>query len=170
MLSRRLRAPAYVVGASLVAVPAFDALMQIAPFHPFDPRWRFGAVGLLSGALLLPEVGLLIAVGIAISSEDTVTQRGLRALSWVGVALVAISLALFVSDATETRVTVRPDLQHEFLAASMTSMFNLAAGAATFGILGRACRRRVVRKVREDDSVPAPELIPPRRRRHRSDS
>lgn len=166
MLSRRLRLPAYFVGASLVAVPAFDALMQIAPFHPFDPRWRFGAVGLLSGALLLPEIGLLIAVAVAVNSNDHVTQRGLRVLSWIGVVLVAGCLALFVHDATETRVTVRPDLQHEFLAASMTSMFNLAAGAAAFAVLARASNRRVVRKPRLDDEGEAPELIPSRRKRH----
>jgi len=57
--NRRIVWPSYLVAFSLLVIPPIDALMQTMPAHPSEPRWRWGAFGLLSNAMMIPMIGLL---------------------------------------------------------------------------------------------------------------
>ena len=46
--SRTLVMPTYLVAFALIVIPPFDTVMQLMPLRPGDPRWRFGAFGLLT--------------------------------------------------------------------------------------------------------------------------
>lgn len=157
---RRLALPAYLVAISLTAIPVFDALMQTAPFHPLSAEWRFAAIGLLSNAIMLPAIGMLIAVAVAQGNEDDVSQRGLRLIGWSAVVIIMVAAASFVLDALQTRTLVRPELQSSFLVASGTAVFKLLFGALTFAALARACQLPRGRKPRRGDMVRSSEAKP----------
>ena len=129
----------------------YDALMQTAPFHPFAPEWRFAAIGLLSNAIMLPAIGVLIAVATAMTNEDDVTQKGLRFIAWAAVAVILISTAMFLLDAAQTRALVRAELQSSFLVAAATAVLKMLFGALTFAMLARACRVQRAQKLRRGE-------------------
>jgi hypothetical protein len=142
MITRRLAVAAYLVAFSLIIIPLFDASMSVMPMHPGAPQWRFGAVGLLSNALMIPLAGLLIAVGVAMTNGHRRTMTTLGILSWIGAALVLVSIAVFALDALQTRTAVRPQMRLSFTVASITAMFKLLLGTVVLGAFGRACRAR----------------------------
>src|SRR5438477_5429446 len=54
---RHLTTPAYLVAFALICIPPFDTLMQVLPLRLDQPRWRFGAFGLMSNTLMLTVTG-----------------------------------------------------------------------------------------------------------------
>ena len=140
-MNSRLAPCAYLVAFLLIAIPLFDASMSVAPWTLGSAQWRFGAVGLLSNALMIPAAGALIAVATAVTQDHVRTQRVFRVLCWMGCALVALSIVLFALDALQTRAAIRPEMQLSYQVASITAAFKLILGAIAFGFFARACRR-----------------------------
>lgn len=140
-MNSRLAPCAYLVAFLLIAIPMFDASMSVAPWHLGSAQWRFGAVGLLSNALMIPAAGALIAVVTAVLCNHVVTLRVLRVLTWIACATVVLSLALFVLDALQTRASIRPDMTMSYQVASLTAACKLLLGAITFALFARACRQ-----------------------------
>lgn len=140
-MNSRLAPCAYLVAFLLIAIPLFDASMSVAPWALGSAQWRFGAVGLLSNALMIPAAGALIAVATAVTQDHVRAQRVFRVLCWMGCVLVAISIVIFALDALQTRVAIRPEMQLSYRVASATAAFKLILGAVAFAFFARACRR-----------------------------
>ena len=137
-LPNRLAPAAYLVAFALVAIPIFDASMTAFPPHLHDARWRFGAVGLISNAVLFPALGSLIAIGTAASLGHARTQRILGILAFL-VALACLGgLGTFTLDALQTRAAVRPELHLSYAVASTTAGVKLVVAMLTFCALGIA--------------------------------
>lgn len=137
---RQLAPSAYVVAFALVFIPLFDATMSLAPFRPGAPQWRFGAVGLLSNALMIPAIGILIAVTTAVVLGHERAQRVFSILCWLAVAILVAALAAFSLDALQTRASVQPAMRLSFMVASATAAAKLLLGAMTFALLARGSR------------------------------
>lgn len=137
---RQLAAPTYFVAFLLVAIPLFDALMSVAPFHPRAAQWRFAMVGLLSNALMIPSVGVLLAVIAAVTLDDAGAKRAIRVLSWITVPVLVAAIGFFALDSLQTRAAVRPELQLSFLVASVTAICKLLLGIIAFVLFARASR------------------------------
>jgi hypothetical protein len=154
---RQLAPSAYLVAFALVFIPLFDAAMSLFPFRVGAPQWRFGAVGLFSNALMIPAIGVLIAVTTAVVLGHERTQRVLSILCWIAVAILIAALAAFSLDALQTRASVQPAMRLSFLVASATAAAKLLLGAATFVLFARGSRlgRRKPRPV----SAPQTPLI-----------
>ena len=138
---RAIALPAYIVGLSLIVIPLFDALAQLWPFNPGNAAWRFGAVGLLSNAFIVPAAGLLVMLGTAVVLDQ---KNVLRALGWVsaiGAVLIAPIIVLFALDAVQTRAGVRPEIKLSFLVASFTAVGKLILGMVTLFAFAIAARR-----------------------------
>lgn len=135
-LRRQLATPTYFVAFALICIPPFDALMQVIPFRLHDPRWRFGAFGLLSNAMMVPTVGLLIAFVAAVVFEHRVLQRTLGIVALVLGAVTACALIVFGLDALQIRQQVQPAAQLAFRVASTTAVAKSMLGILTLGAFG----------------------------------
>ncbi len=147
MTYRPIALPAYLVGATITLIPVYDALMSVAPPHVHDARWRFGALGLLSNAAMMPALGLLIVFAIAVACEH---RRLLRALGWVSVFVAGAgicALAVFLLDALQTQGAVRSQMLLSFQVATITAVVKSVIAIATFGAFGSAGIRFGKRKL-----------------------
>lgn len=139
---RQLAPSAYLVAFALVFIPLFDASMSLVPFRVGAPQWRFGAVGLLSNALMIPAIGVLIAVTTAVVLGHERTQRVFSILCWIAAAILLAALAAFALDALQTRASVQPAMKLSFAVASATAAAKLLLGAVTFALFARGSRVR----------------------------
>lgn len=135
---RRLAVPSYLVAAMLIAIPAFDAMMSVAPPHFGDPHWRYGAFGLLSNALMIPAAGVLILLVTASTVEHRVTLRVVGVASWVIAIVALLGLVLFALDALQTRAAVVPAMILSFRVATITAAAKMIVGVVAFAAFGRA--------------------------------
>ena len=138
---RAFAAPAYIVGLSLIVIPLLDALAQLWPFGPGSAPWRFGAIGLLSNAFIIPCAGLLVLLGTALLLEQKNVLRVLGWLSGISAVLIPPVIVLFALDAVQTRAGVRPDLKLSFLVASFTAVGKLILAMITLFAFAIAVRR-----------------------------
>lgn len=143
---RYLAPAAYMVALVLFVVPIVDASLSVAPWQIGSTQWRYGAVGLLSNALMLPSLGALLGALIAVGLNHYKTQRAIGISSWVMVAIVFVGLVMFVLDAIQARGMIRPQMALSYQVASITALVKLLLGGAVFWSLGRACNvERVTR-------------------------
>ena len=137
---RQLAPAAYIVAFLLIFIPMFDAGMTVAPWHPGNPQWRFGIVGLWSNALMLPAVGGLIAVTAALVFGHLRTQLWLGVLSWLTALFVTLMALMFILDALQTKSAIRPEMHLSYEVAVVTAEGKLILGLVSFYLLGRACK------------------------------
>jgi hypothetical protein len=150
---RQVAPGAYLVAFLLFFIPFFDATMSVAPWQWGNPQWRFGAIGLLSNALMLPASGALIAVGTAVALGHLRTQRILGIASWLLVALVFVGAVMFALDAVQTKSQIRPEMMLSYRVGTLTATCKLVLGMIAFALLGRGCR--MDRSVRQEATTSA---------------
>ena len=68
---RRMAGPAYLVASMLVVIPAVDLLSNMVPLRVGDPAWRYGTLGLGSGFMLTPLLGMSEVVRMFLTEQDT---------------------------------------------------------------------------------------------------
>jgi hypothetical protein len=139
--SRHIAWPAYLVSIALFLLPLADVSTTLYPWRLFEPRWRFGAVGLVSNALLLPIVGLLIAFVTTALLDHRIVRRVLGVLSFLGSALCLVALVIFALDALQTRAVVREDMQQSFNVASIAAGVKTLFAGVTFFVIGLSAFR-----------------------------
>ena len=130
----------YFVAIVLVVIPVFDAATSVWPFHIANAQWRFAIVGLLSNALLLPMIGAVMAVTIAVVQEHERTQKYLGIASWVLAALMIVTLVTFGLDTLQSKAAIRPEMLTSYYAATSTAMIKLAVAEVALILIARACR------------------------------
>lgn len=140
LIIKRMSGAVYLAALLMVLFPLGDLWVNILPLSPTVLDWRYGVVGLLSGFLLTPVIGLLIAVGMAFLAEQY------RILSFLGRAAVVggcflVGLAvLFTVDALRLRGGVPGDQLGTFNLAVSRSLAKLLLTAVGVLWLGLAAR------------------------------
>ena len=134
--SRHLAWPAYLVALTMMLAPLVDIWTTLFPWNFGEARWRFGAVGLLSNALMIPLAGLLIAFAIAWSREQRTMLRAVGVIGVLGALVCLLALFGFALDALQTRSQVRPEMRLSFNVASVTAALKTILGGATFLAFG----------------------------------
>ena len=129
---------AYLVAATLIVVPFFDAAMSLWPWQPASAQWRFGAIGLASNALMLPCAGILIALATSISLGQPRASRWLGMLCAAAALATSLSILLFALDAMQTRANVAAAARLSFNVASATAIAKLLIGTITLAAFARA--------------------------------
>lgn len=136
---RHLSAPAYLVAFALITLPLLDAFLQVLPIRLHDPRWRFGTFGFMSNALLIPLLGLLVALTAAASFDHRRFQRVIGILSFLAALIVLGLLGVFGLDSLQVRGQVKAPAQFAFNVASITatvkSLMSIV-GLTTLGVAG----------------------------------
>lgn len=127
-----LAGPAYFVAALLVVTPLGDFLSGVWPWRLGAVDWRFASSGLLSGFLLTPLLGALIAIGMATArgNEKLLRILGTATLSFAGVCLLV--LLAFILDAVQISGAVPAQQRRAFYDASIKALlkYAMACGAS----------------------------------------
>jgi len=137
----------------MILIPLVDALTSLYPWHPGDARWRFGAVGLVSNALLIPMAGILVAFVTASVLEHRGIRRAIAIIGFAAAALCLAALGSFALDALQTRAAVRPEMRLSFNVASITAAIKTLLAGITFAAFGIAAWKGSATR-KEDRDVP----------------
>src|SRR5262249_28837889 len=135
----------YYLALLFVLTPAIDFVANVLPLQPSHAQWRYGTVGLLSGFLLTPFLGLLLA-NLAASG-----MRHSRLLRFLGVIELAVGVillgctALFVLDMLEVRSAVPQNARATFDIGSVKALGKNVTGAIALLWLGVASFRTGLR-------------------------
>lgn len=114
--------PLYGVALLLVATPMFDFMTSVFPIRAGNIEWRFATVGLLSGFLLTPLLGYILAMLAAHIGGNRLVQRILAILALVMTALLALMLVAFVLDILQLRSVVQAEAATAFKGASIKAL------------------------------------------------
>lgn len=143
MNSRRLDdaeplvAPLYFVALLLVATPAIDFVTSVLPLRPSNIEWRFASVGLLSGFLLTPLLGIVIAMANAAMAGQVRVQRALAILNAVITVLAIVVLLMFLLDIVQLRSVVQAEARQSFEGAAVKAVLKHTSFIIATGWLAR---------------------------------
>jgi hypothetical protein len=136
--------PAYFVAALLVVTPLVDLVANVWPPRPGAVEWRFGTLGLLSGFLLTPLLGMVLATAAAALLEQRGAQRVLALLDLTGAALLLLVGATLSLDWLQMRASIDPATRPAIDIGSGKSIakhVGVAIALAWLGVVGwRASR------------------------------
>jgi hypothetical protein len=152
--NRNLVRAAYVAAFILILIPIFDASALLLPLRFGEVKWRYGSVGLLANAMMMPIAGLLLAFFVANALDHRKVLRTLGVLAWLGVAGAVVCLISFGLDALQARVEVNPTQHSAFLLATATTMGKLLFGGAILALLGAAGLKRFPLPATRTERVP----------------
>lgn len=124
--NRWLTVAGYLLALYLVLVPLFETTIAIWPFGIGDRQWRFGAVGLYTGAMMTPLLGLLIALVIALYVRNRGMIRAIVVVGGAAAAVTLLSIPVFLMDAVQLRGDVD---------ANAVTAVNVATGSAVFKMI-----------------------------------
>lgn len=124
--NRWLTVAGYLLALYLVLVPLFETTIAIWPFGIGDRQWRFGAVGLYTGAMMTPLLGLLIALVIALYVRNRGMIRAIVVVGGAAAAVTLLSIPVFLMDAVQLRGDVD---------ANSVTAVNVAMGSAIFKMI-----------------------------------
>ena len=133
---RALAVAAYLVAASLILVPLLDATLAISPMRPTDFRWRFGATGVLSNAVMTPNAGVLLLLITAISYGHANFRRTIGALAFVAAAFWTVAISMFVLDALQMQPSVPAEMKTSFTVASSLALAKMVVDGTVLLALG----------------------------------
>lgn len=122
-----LVAPLYFVALLLIATPAVDFATSVLPLRVENIEWRFATVGLLSGFLLTPLLGIIIALGLASYAEHYRFLRLLSIVNGVVALLLVILMVFFALDIVQLRSVVQPQAKDAFQLAALKAVAKYAA-------------------------------------------
>ncbi|MEO8448385.1 MAG: hypothetical protein ABI647_01270 [Gemmatimonadota bacterium] len=131
----------YFVAFLLVALSLFDFALTLWPFQPSDPSWRYGSMGLLSGFLLTPMLGSLLATFIAGFAGHNRTFKTLGILNAIGALILLILLISFALDSIQVRRETSPEAREVFVTGAAKAAMKHLTGIIAFGWLGIATLR-----------------------------
>ena len=128
----------YLLAAILVIIPLFDGTLQVWPLRLSEERWRFGAVGSLSNLVLVPLLGLLLALTIATFADARRTKRVVGAFCAIFAVVLAALSVLFILDYFQVRTMVVPRMQQATSVATATAIGKNVLSIITLALLSRA--------------------------------
>jgi hypothetical protein len=146
----------YVVAIMLAVIPLADALPLLWPLRPGVAEWRFGVVGMLSGALMTPLLGTFLVLAAAALLEH---RRVLTVAAWLLFALVLVLVVvavLFSLDFLEVRTRIQAQARPAALGAAAKAVWKMAVGGLVSLVMALGARRMALR-LAPDSAAPEPE-------------
>ncbi|MCC6774573.1 MAG: hypothetical protein IT360_25580 [Gemmatimonadaceae bacterium] len=128
--------PLYFVAFLLVATPVMDFVTSIIPLRVGDIEWRFASVGLLSGFLLTPLLGIALSIGVAHVAMHRRFQRVMAVLNLAISAVFVALLLFFLLDIFQLRSAVEPEAAEAFASAASKAVIKHASFIVALGMLG----------------------------------
>lgn len=153
-----LAGPLYLIAFLLIATPVLDFVSGVLPLRIDNIEWRFATVGLLSGFLLTPVLGIVLAILVAASSGHDLMQR-IAGFLVIAVAVVfAIVLVFFLLDIVQLRSAVQEEARSQFEGAAWKAVAKHLLFIVVMGWLGMRMLR-IPRSVAAAAKRPAAVVI-----------
>jgi hypothetical protein len=133
--ARRLRAPGYLIMATLIVLQIIDVGVRSWPFRMQSPTWRLGYIAASAGAAATPLLGLLIVFGIAVATDDEAAAYVVALVSALAAALCVVGAGVFSLDLLQVRNEVRSGLAGQYEIGSMWVAVRVLVTAASFVVL-----------------------------------
>lgn len=148
--SRFLIATGYLLALLLLLLPLLEPVVALLPLQPSQIRWRLQAFGALSQALVLPQLGGVIALGTAVLLGQRRVVRVLAIAALALAALLVVASVLFVLDLLQYRDAVGTGLREYYETAGviylsayvLSAGFLLWVGAVAWRVARRPHHRR----------------------------
>lgn len=122
-----LLAPLYFIAMLLIATPAMDFATSVLPLRVASIEWRFATVGLLSGFLLTPLLGVVIAISLAAYAEHLRFLRVLSIANGVVALLLVVLMVFFALDIVQLRSVVQAQAKEAFQGAALKAVIKYLA-------------------------------------------
>lgn len=154
-----LAGPMYCVAALLVITPLGDFVSGVWPWRLAALDWRFASSGLLSGFLLTPLLGALIAIGVAavVGHDRILRVVGLIVLIAGGICVVI--LGAFLLDVVQLKGSIPEQQRRPFLDASIKAFVKYVLAAASSIWLGLRAYRLGGWKQSQRASAPRETIV-----------
>ena len=138
-----LGGPLYAVAALLILVPVAEFVFTIPPPNFENARWRFDAVSLVASNMVMPIVGMALALVVSGMLGQPRVQRVLvYACLTIALGLAAAS-AGFMRDVQALRLVVPLDESAAFRSIWMRSIIKLLLSMAVLAYLGWKARQMI---------------------------
>ena len=140
-VASRLQKPGYLILGLICLQPVADFLIASSPLEPSLVAWRFRFLGLASGGLLLPILGLFLIYSLAVLNGDRTARIVIAWVASAAAVLAVLAAAGFTLDSLQMRAQIRLDAVSRFKVASawVVAKFVIAAVAAAI-LAGSAFR------------------------------
>lgn len=153
----------YLVGALLIVSAVSDPIIRSWPIRLGDLKWRFGAAGLFTDAVVGIIFGLAWLMAVAALLDHRRTLRTFSVLNLVFALTLCVLIVGFGLDFLQVRSSVNPQLRGSLdltvLRALATIALSILATAA-LGLSGwrstREARRAAAQESRESSMVYRP--------------
>lgn len=149
-----LGGPLYLLAAMLVIVPFVDFFTSVAKPEFGSAEWRFNTLGLLSGHVVMPVLGLAIALVVSAIQKRHDLQRGLVITCLTIAGLFVAATAMFLSEWRDIRVTITPDEMPAFSGAANRAIVRLVLASVAASYLGWRARRMIPARVHHKTPKP----------------
>lgn len=108
------------------------------PLNPTALQWRFGALGLVSRALMTPLLGLLVVLAASFVAEHARTQWAVGVGAWLLAVAAGFLAVVFALDAIHVRGLLEEDARAAVEISSVVALAKYLIFAVTSALLGRA--------------------------------
>lgn len=130
-----LLGPLYFIAALLIVTPLMDFATSVLPLRVSSIEWRFATVGLMSGFLLTPLLGIVIVIALAAYADHLRFLRLLSVLNGTVAVLFVILLILFALDVIQLRSVVQEQAKGAFQTAAAKAVVKHATFIVALGWL-----------------------------------
>jgi len=152
-----LAGPLYLLALLLIATPLVDFFANTWPLRLGDTGWRYGAMGLLSGFVLTPLLGIALACLVAITLKQRTLLRVLVVVCLLSAAVLLVAAIDFGLDAMQIRGTVPatpPAARWSFDVGAAKALFKHTLGVLALVWFGLAARRAMPARGTKDSTPP----------------
>lgn len=130
-----LRRVLYLSAFMLFFLPYFQALGGLWPLQLGSLQWRFQATGAMSSIMMLPFLGLVLALMVARPLEHKMIQRLIGIVAVLSTIGILCAIGLFGMDALQLKKIVRDAQMAAFNKAVFTATFALLFSLVAFAVL-----------------------------------
>lgn len=131
-----LRRVVYLSAFLLFFMPYFQAFAGLWPFQVGALQWRFQASGNMSGILMLPFLGLALALFVARPLEHKGVTRLVGVVALLTAVCVLLAMGLFAMDAIQLRRAVQDRMMPAFNKAVFTASISMFVSLVLYTVLG----------------------------------
>lgn len=139
-----LAGPLYFLAILLIGTPLLDILANTWPLHVGDVAWRYGSVGMFSGFVLTPLLGIALACWLATSLGHRMRQRVLMVACLVAAVVLLVAALGFVLDVLQLRHNVPtspPQTRWAFDVGAVKALLKYFTAAIALAWMGLSLRR-----------------------------
>jgi len=150
----------YAIGFMLCLAPLMELAAGLGSVNPGAVPWRFGALGLMSGALVLPLVGIGTTFAAAVALEHRGMVRFLTAVAILLLVTVVGAIVIFGLDALQVRSQITQSAKRAFDLATIKAALTYATEILVLLVLslntlkaGRAMASRASQRKAESGTL-----------------